>query len=116
MRCELLWASARSPGGSRGDGSSVEEDGVGVSVGDLRQVFEYVLLSDDSQQPPEDNRGEKTGVRDEKISSGNKHSAEIELLGDPPCLCHFNRVQMSERSANSDVPALTFGVCAVFTL
>lgn len=35
-----------------GGGGSVEEDGVGVSVGDLRHVFQYVLFSDDSQQPP----------------------------------------------------------------
>lgn len=52
-------SAAQSPDGRR----SVEEDGVGVSVGDLRHVFEDVLLGDDSQQPPgkqnrTDGRGE----------------------------------------------------------
>ena len=46
--------------GGGGGGGSVEEDGVGVSVGDLRHVFQYVLFSDDSQQPPIKNtHGEK---------------------------------------------------------
>lgn len=38
---------------------SVEEDGVGVSVGHLRHVFQYIFLGDDSQQPPNDTKTER---------------------------------------------------------
>lgn len=39
-------------------GASVEEDGVGVPVGDLSHVLQDVLLGDDSQQPPVDTDGD----------------------------------------------------------
>lgn len=44
------------------DGGSVEEDGVGVSVGDLSHVFQDVFLSDDSQQPPEGDKKKKVVI------------------------------------------------------
>lgn len=42
---------------------SVEEDGVWVSVGHLSHVLEYVLLGDDSQQPPENGERKKNNRR-----------------------------------------------------
>lgn len=48
-------------GEMRGWRHSVEEDGVGVPVGYLRHVFEYVFFRDDSQQPPNDKQREKKG-------------------------------------------------------
>lgn len=44
--------STEERGKEEGGRNSVEEDGLGVSVGNLRHVFEYVLFGDDSQQPP----------------------------------------------------------------
>jgi len=37
---------------------SVEEDGVGVPVGDLRHVLQDVLFSDDAQKPPRERERE----------------------------------------------------------
>ena len=64
-------------------GGSVEEDGVGVSVGDVRHVFQNVFLSDDSQQPPGDRENRTSGksrllhiilcpLRHRKSASGQK--------------------------------------------
>lgn len=52
----LLW---EGPGPSGGV-ASVEEDGVGVPVGDLSHVLQDVLLGDDPQQPPVHAGREKT--------------------------------------------------------
>lgn len=43
--------------------SSVEQDGVGVPVGDLRHVFQNVLFGDDAQQPPEEGKESKNKVQ-----------------------------------------------------
>lgn len=57
----------------RGRRSSVKKDGVGVSVGYLCHVFQDILFSDDSQQPPNDTeRKEKTRllhIKEEVIES-----------------------------------------------
>lgn len=47
---------------------SVEQDGVGVPVGDLRHVFQNVLFGDDAQQSPADKRKVKqsSGVKVQK--------------------------------------------------
>lgn len=55
--CKLVSSSSpaglqRRDGEKEGRRSSVEEDGVGVSVGDVCHVFQYVFFSDYSQQPP----------------------------------------------------------------
>lgn len=51
---ELVSVLRCAPWRGRGsdERSSVEEDGVRVSVGNVRHVLQDVLFSDDSQQPP----------------------------------------------------------------
>lgn len=58
----IFWAGAPPP--SARAGCSVEQDGVGVPVGDLRHVLQDVLLGDDAQQPPAEERRIKTKFRD----------------------------------------------------
>lgn len=61
--------------GPAGGGASVEENGVGVPVGDLSHVLQDVLLGDDSQQPPVDRRRHKTKTlakrRSERVAGFN---------------------------------------------
>lgn len=52
-----------------GQRSSVEEDGVRVSVGHLRHVFQYVFFSDDSQQPPNGREKRAQKVMKKQITS-----------------------------------------------
>lgn len=48
--------------------ASVEEDGVGVPVGDLSHVLQDVLLGDDAQQPPVHMEGDRRQTREGRLS------------------------------------------------
>lgn len=58
--------------------SLIEEDRVGVSVGYLRHVFQYVFFGDDSQQPPNDTEGEREREKRTKVTE--KHITSYHTL------------------------------------
>ncbi len=80
--CLLVpWSTEARWKDDEGEGrrGSVEEDGVRVSVGYLRHVFQNIFFSDDSQQPPNDTQREREG-KENKKSHGKSRLLHI-ILG-----------------------------------